>query len=284
MSSFTDKILMLFQDNSFIENLVTNELGLINLYNLTYLPTDIEVKELSFGRIKQKLFQSPVFETIRSKGVEEKIGPTQDRVIIHNEQKRYGRLEWIDIYLKIVLTTKVHKTGLGLASITSRDLFGQIGTVNSLEELRTQLEALYTTSIVDEFFNKMKIGSLEDFKRNGELFLEFTSKQPEPYDPDDPKNVRRYLLNLCFKIKSDLDITNALQKAKLCRSILENQNEYLENFDEGEIDTPYVFVQIFPDALVTDSTIPGLTAAEFKSSTQILFSNEKMIAYFYSDS
>jgi hypothetical protein len=43
---------------------------------------------------------------------------------------------------------------------------------------------------------------------------------------------------------------------------------------------PYTFVVLFPDAAVTDVSIPGQTAAQTKAAVQALFGSEHMFAHF----
>lgn len=273
-------MLLRFLENNFVTDLLNNELGLLVLFNLTYNADDIDLEEITLSGIQSRQFQVPVFETIRTVGTEERIMPAPERVNINHAQQRLGRLEWVEVFLEILLSTKVHDKGSPIERITTKHLIEELGGVSSLAELRNKLEALYSKDIVDAFFKKMRITSVSEFKRRGNLFLEFVYKTPPPYDPNDPQNIRTFYVNVCIKIQSELKIAEALQTAKLCRSILENERNYAEKFEGGEVETPYIFVVIFQDSTVVDNSISGLNANDAKTSIKNLLLAERMLALF----
>ncbi len=280
MSTFSDQILLRFLDNNFITDLLNNQLGLLTLFNLTYKTDDIDLKEITLSSIQNMQFQVPVFETIRTVGTEEQIMPAPERVNINRVQHRLGRLSWVEVLLEILLSTKVHDLGSPIEKITTKNLIEELGGVNSLSDLKNKLEALYSKSIVEAFFKKMRITSVNEFKRRGNLFIEFVYKTPLPYNPNDPQNIRPFYVNVCIKIQSELKITEALQTAKLCRSILENERNYAEKFEGGEVETPYIFVVIFSNNTVSNNSISGLNANEAKTSIENLLLAERMLALF----
>jgi len=112
------------------------------------------------------------------------------------------------------------------------------------------------------------------------LFLEFIYQAPPPFDPNDPKNARNYKVNVCVQFQAEFKIGEPLQTAKLCRSILENEKDFPQNFDDGEINTPYAFVVIFADSAIVDGAFPNLTAAQIKTDIKSLFQAERMVAHF----
>jgi len=280
MSTFANQMLLRFLQDAFVEDLLKNQLGLATLFNLTYEVKDIDLKEISLAGIKQRQFQMPAFETIRTTGMEERIVPTPERVQVNHEQSRLGRLAWVEVFLEILLSTKVHDKSAPIEKITVTHLIEKLGGVASLNELRTKLKTLYPDSVVEAFFKELRISSVEEFKRRGNLFLEFIYKTPPPFDPNDPQNARAFHVNVCVQFQPELKITEALQNAKLCRSILENEKDFAETFEGGEIKTPFVFVVIFPDSVVTNDSIPGLTAEQARTGIKALFATEKMLAHF----
>ena len=280
MSTFADQMLIKFLQDTFVDDLLKNQLGLTALFNLTYEVADIELKEIALATVLRRQFQMPAFETIRTIGMEERIMPMPERVQVNHAQPRYGRLAWVDVFLEILLATNVHDKGAPLEKITTKNLIEKLGGVASLNELRTKLKTLYPDSVVEAFFKELRISSVDEFKRRGNLFLEFVYKTPPPFDPNDPQNARTFRVNFCVQFQPELKILEALQNAKLCRSILENEKDFAEAFEGGEIKTPYVFVAIFPEGVVVDNAIPGLTAAQIKASMKTLFAAEKMLALF----
>lgn len=285
MSTFVDQMLLKFLDNSKVTELLTN-LQPKTLFNHTYEVQNIvlpDPQEITLERIDRREFQMPAFETIRTSGMEERIVPTPERVKVDRAQPRYGRLAWVDVFLEVLLSTKVHDKGAPIEKITTQNLIEKLGGVDSIAELRTKLEALYLQIIVDAFFKEFRITTVEEFKRRGNLFLEFIYKTPPPYDPDDPKNVRKFPINVCVQLQPELKIAESLQAAKLCRSILENEKNFAETFEGGEIKKPYVFVVIFPNDAVVDDAIPGFTADQIKESIKNLFEAESMLAHFYEE-
>ncbi len=87
-------------------------------------------------------------------------------------------------------------------------------------------------------------------------------------------------LIVCVQFQTEFSVCESLQAAKLCRSIFENEEDFLTDVDGATVITPYAFVVVFPSAAVTDETIPGLTAAQVFSSVQTLFEAEHVLAFF----
>lgn len=280
MSGFTDQLLVRFLEDNFVEDLLTNQLGLASLFATTYEAETIDVKQLALAGVQRKEFMVPTFETIRTSGVDERIIPSVERVKVDRAQPRYGRLTWIDVFLDVLLATTVESKAMPIESITAQSLLDKLGGVSSLTDLRNKLAAIYPPSVVDAFFQKLRIKSVEDFRKRPTLFLEFVYKAPPQFNPNDPANARRFRLNVCAQFQTDLKVTEALQAAKLCRSILENEHDSMGTFDGGEVNTPFAFVVIFADGAVVDGALPNLTAAQIKSSIRNLFQSERMLAHF----
>jgi hypothetical protein len=279
MATFEDQLLIAFLENSFVDDLLTNQLGLAALFNVTYTADQIELKEVALAGVRRR-FQAPVFETIRMTGTRERIMPEVERVQLTRAQPRSGRLAWIEVWLEVLLATKVERKAAPIESITTQDLLTKLGGIASLDELRSKLQTLYPASVVEAFFKRTRIRTLDDFKRRSHLFVEFVYQTPPPFDPADPANARSFSLNVCFKIQAELKLAETLQAIKLCRSILENERDFAENYESGEINTPYAFVVIFPEGVVTDSTLPGLTAAQARARIKSLFEVEKILVHF----
>ena len=53
------------------QNLLTNQLGLVALFNLTYAVEDIDLRQILHG-VPRRVFEAPAFETIRTNGTDEK--------------------------------------------------------------------------------------------------------------------------------------------------------------------------------------------------------------------
>jgi hypothetical protein len=280
VSGFADQLLLQFLDNNFVRDLLTSKLGLAALFNTTYEVETVDLRQLDLAAVQRKEFVVPAFETIRTSGTDERIIPTTERVKVDRTQPRHGRLAWIDVFLSVLLATKVQSKKMPIESITAQSLLDKVGGASSIAELKTKLGALYPPSVVDAFFKKVRITSINDFKSRPTLFLEFAYKAPPPFDPADPRNARDFHLNVCVQFQPELKINEALQTAKLSRSILENEYDSMSNFDGGEIKTPYAFVVIFADAAVVDGALPNLTAAQIKAGIKDLFQGEHMLAHF----
>jgi hypothetical protein len=222
----------------------------------------------------------PAFETIRQRGMNEKINPGSEWVKVDRSYYRMGRLSWVDVYLDVLLGIDVESLEMPLLSITSQELIAALGPVNSLDDLRTNLGKLYPESIVDAFFAAFAIHTLEDFTSQPGLFLKFLYDAPTPFVAGDPKNARTFRVNVCVQVQTALAVNEALQAAKLCRSILVNENESMQTFEGGDIATPFALVAVFPDSLVVDNAIGTLKAADIKSGIKQLFTSEGMFAHF----
>ncbi len=279
MVTFTDRIILQFLQDTFVEDLLA-QLGLATLFSLTYQTEDIEIREITFAGLQKRQFQMPVFETIRRTGTEERIIPSPERWQLNYAQSRLGRLAWIDVFLEVLLATKVQAKRAAIERISTKSLISELGGVDSLADLKTKLQSRYPASIVDAFFQQFSITSIEDFKQRGDLYLEFFYKEPPPFDPNDPKNARTFSLNVCIKFQAELKIVETLQDVKLCRSILENEKNFVEVFDGGEIKTPYAFLVIFADSAIADNSLPAMTASQAKTSIKDLFASENILVHF----
>jgi len=280
VSGFADQLLLRFLDNSFVNDLLINKVGLADLFNTTYEVETIDVRQLDLALVQRKEFVFPAFETIRTSGTDERIIPATERVKVDRTQPRRGRLAWIDVFLSVLVATKVQSKKMPIESITTKNLLDKIGGASSIAELKTKLGALYPPSVVDAFFKKTRITSVDDFKSRPTLFLEFAYKAPPPFDPADPANAGDFNLNVCVQFQPELKINEALQTAKLSRSILENEYDSVSNQEGVEINTPFAFVVIFADASVVDGAVPNLTAAQIRTGIKDLFKGEHMLAHF----
>jgi hypothetical protein len=279
MSKFIDATLFRFAQDAFVVDMLTNTLGLSTVFNMTFELTDIELQSIAVAAILPRSYKVPVFETIRTNGTDERILPDAQRVKKQWQAPRSGRLDWIDVAFKASVTTKMKTLVAPLKSVTSQMLEQKLGSVTSLADLRAKLETLYAPSVVDDLLKRLRISTLADFKRRQHLLLELVGAEPPPFDPQDPANVRNYEISVCVKISDGFDVAAALQSAKLCRSILEHET-IPEQLDGIERTMPYTFVTVFPNAAVTDDSIPGQTAAEAKSAASTLFAAERMFAHF----
>ena len=280
MSAFADELLLRFLDDTFVEDLLKNQLGLASLFNVTYQAEDVDLKEIKLAGPPGRQFQMPAFETIRTNGTDERIMPSAERVKVDRSQPRYGRLAWVDIFLDVFLATKVASQKMPIESISSENLLDKLGGVTSIADLKNKLSALYPQSIVDAFFEQLRISSVEDFTSRPSLFLEFVFKAAPPFDPNDPQNARNFSLNVCVQFQPELKISETLQSAKLCRSILENERDFAQTFNGGDIETPYAFVVIFADSAIQDNVVANLTRAQLKSGIKSLFQAERILAHF----
>jgi hypothetical protein len=278
MSAFVDSILLRFAQDAFVNNLL-NGIGLTAIFNATFDATDIALQSISLGPVSTRSYKVPTFETVRSNGTDERISPDAQRVQKERVMPRSGRLEWVDVAFDAVLNTKVQTLVAPLQSVTSQTLEQKLGGISSITELRTKLLALYAPSIVDGLFAELKISTFDDFERQRHLFIELIGAAPPPFDPNDPAAARDFTVSLAVKIADGFDVAGALQAAKLCRSILEH--EVIRDPLFGvERTVPYALVTIFADAAVTDTSLPGLTAAQAKPAVSALFAGERMFAQF----
>src|SRR5258708_7471315 len=200
---------------------------------------------------------------------------------MERQMKRYGRLVWAEVQLDLSLATKVHATAMPIDSIRTAELIADLGGVASLADLRTKLLVRYAPSVVDGMFQALRITTIEDFKERMNLLVQLFFKPAPPFDPNDPKNARTFPVTVCVKFQADLNISDALQTAKLCRAVMEKETDFNPALDGAEVKSPYVVVTVYPDSLVKDNAIPGLTAAQIRAQVQSLFAAEGMVADFF---
>jgi hypothetical protein len=278
MSAFVDTMLLRFAQDAFVANLL-NGLGLTAIFNATFDATDIAVQSVALGPVSTRSYKVPTFETVRSNGTDERISPDTQRVHKERVIPRSGRLDWVDVAFDAVLNTKVQTLVAPLQSVTSQTLEQKLGGIVSIADLRAKLLALYAPSIVDALFAELKISTLDDFERQRHLFIELIGAAPPAFDPNDPAAARDFTVSVRVKIADGFDVAGALQSAKLCRSILENES-VRDTLAGVERTIPYALVTIFADAAVTDASLPGLTAAQAKTAVGALFAGERMFAQF----
>jgi hypothetical protein len=277
VGAFADNQLFLFAQDAFVAGWLANQIGLLPLFSSVYRPVDFQIQELTLAGVQGKRFELPVLETVRVRGTDEQTAPATTRVKIERERLRAGRLAWVDVFLDVVLTVRVTALTGPIDHVAVRSLLDKLGPVASLADLRTRLEALYAPSVVDAFFGQLRVTSLDDLLSRPALFLQLVYKAPPAPDPGEARN---YPVNVCVQVREDVAVREALQGAKLCRGILENQGDFAGDVAGADVLTPYAFVVVFPDALVTDATVPGLTAAQFKAGVRSLFAAENLLAQF----
>jgi hypothetical protein len=280
MGQFTDSLLLRMTDDTFVRNLLAQALGPTNLFEAVFAFDSLEVHNLTLDSIERREFARLTLEPIRTLGINERLVPGTERTRIERTQLRSGRMAWIDALVDVALTAKTHSTGFPLESLTVKNLTEELGGVSTLTQLRAKLETMYAPSVVEAFFSTSHIETIEDFERDAHLFLRFAFKAPPPFDPHNPGAPRTFRLTVCVMIHDELKISAALQNAKLCRSILTMETDSAGTIPGGEIVTPYAFAVVFPDAAVTDQTLPALTAAQVKAMTKSIFRSERMVAHF----
>jgi hypothetical protein len=279
MSAFVDGTLLRFAQDPFVVDLLTNGLGLAAIFNAMFEATDVQLQSVTLGPIMARSYKVPAFESVRSSGTDERIVPDTQRVRKERVLPRFGRLDWVDVAFDAVLSTKVQTLVAPLQSVTVESLEQKLGGVASITDLRTKLLTLYAPSVVDAIFVKLRISTLDDFERQRHLFIELVGAPPPAFDPNDPAARRDYTVSLRVKIADGFDVAGALQSAKLCGSILEH--EAIPNWPAGvERIKPYALVTLFADSAVTDTSLPGQTAAQAKTAVKALFNAERMFAQF----
>lgn len=279
MSSFVDSTLFRFGQDAFVSEMLTHGLGLETVFNMSFALADFELESVALSAIFGRSYKVPVFETVRTDGTEEQILPDSKRVRTQRTSYRFGRLDWIDVTFKATLLTRMKMLVAPLQSATVEMLHDRLGEVSSLAILRSKLEVLYAPSVVDALFARLKISTLTDFERRQHLFIELVGAEPPAFEAADPSTARDYDIVVCVKISEAFDVAGALQAAKLCRDILEHES--VPDETEGvERSTRHTFVTLFPNEAVTDTTIPGHSAAETKDAVSRLFTTERMFAHF----
>lgn len=281
MSAFGDQLLLRFLDDAFVRAFLVDRLGLTALFAAGYTPQDFGLQGLTLGAVRRREFAAPTVETIRISGSEERLTPPAERYQLERQMKRCGRLVWVDVMLDIELAATVHVTSQPLDGIRVKRLIDELGGAASLAELRTKLLARYSASVVEAMFRELRITTIEGFRSRGDLLVEFLFQAAPPFDPADPANARTFALAVCLKFQADLRIGEALQEAKLIRSVLQRETDFLARREGAEITSPQVFATVFPDAAAVDGALPGLTASQIRTAVQNLFAAEGMLAHFF---
>jgi hypothetical protein len=250
------------------------------IFNTAYNPVDFTPQNITVSQVLSREFESPTFETIRSTGSEEKI-TTSERTMTERSFRNYGRLVWVEVAVSAVLRVIAESTVMAPDSIITRDLLEELGGASTIAELKTKLLAQFTQSQVDALFSQLRVTTIEEFKERSNLYVQFNYKAPPAFNADDPANAKNFPVDVCVKFQPDLNISDALQNAKLCRDIRKRENSTQPVVQGAEVKSSFVFVTVFPDSAVHDNDIPGLTAAQIKTQVQNLFAAEGMLAHFF---
>lgn len=282
MMSFQDRVLVRLLDDAFVTALLT-QVGLARLFAISRAFDGGELKSLAVTDLKRRQFEMPVFETLRAITTDERLLPSSERWRRDREQPRRGRLSWVDVFLEVRLTAIIDPKTARLKEITAGDLLVELGGPKNLVELRTALTQRYGPTVVEAAFAQLRITSFEEFRRRGARLMKFLAEPVAPFNADDPANARSYTLLLCLLAQDQFVLAEALRAAKLGRSVLENERQHRELFEDGEIKQPYVFVVLFPEGAVVPDLIPGLTADQVRTRTRELFAAEEMVAHFVAD-
>lgn len=278
MSAFVDSALLRFAQDAFVGDLL-NGLGAMAIFNAVFDAADVAVQSATIGPVTARSYKIPAFETVRSNGTDERIVPSTERVRKSRAFPRFGRLDWVDVAFDATIQTRVQQLVAPLQSVTVTTLENQLGGVASLDELRTKLLALYAPSVVDDFFVKLNISTFDDFARQRHLFIQLVGAAPPAFDPNDPATARDFAVSMRVKIVDGFDVAGSLQAAKLCRDILEHEANP-GSLDGVDVTASVAMVTLFQDSAVTDTSLPGLTAAAAKTAVKALFSGERMFAQF----
>jgi hypothetical protein len=280
MSGFTDQTMIRFLDDSFTSDFLTNRIGAAALFNAAYNPVDFTPQGIKVSRVLGREFESPTFETIRSSGSDEKL-TTSERVLTERSFRNHGRLVWVEVAVSAILAVIAQSTVMEPDNIITQNLLTNLGGASTIDELKTKLLAQFTQSQVDAMFAKLRITTITEFKERMNSIVQFNYKAPPAFDPNDPTNAKNFPVTICVKFQADLNVSDALQNAKLCRSVRERENSTQPVVEGAEVKTNFVFVTVFPDSVVVDNAIPGLTAAQIRTNVQNLFAAEGMLAHFF---
>lgn len=276
---FTDFVILRSLDDTFVSDLI-GSIGIGELFTLVYELPAATLHQAELAGIVRRRYQAPIFETLRTRGSEDRNTSPPLRSRIDHEQPRAGRLEWLDIFLELRVSAVVESRASRLEGIRPRDLMAELGEPTSLEELRAALEAEFGESVTRAFFDTLRITTFEEFTRRPKVFLEFVAEALPPFDPADPAHQRSFPLLVCLKVEPTLDIGDALRRARLCRGLLEHERQHVETYGDAEVRCPYAFISLFPESAATDTAIPGHTSAQVMSETRSLFAAEQMAAHF----
>lgn len=279
MSAFVDMTLLRFSQDAFVIDLLTNGLGLATIFNTMFQSTEIELQSVALGSVKTRSYKIPAFESIRSSGTDERVVPDTRRTRVERIFPRFGRLEWVDVAFDAILNTKVKVLVAPLQSVTTQSLKDKLGSYGSIAELRAKLLVLYAPSVVDAIFTKLNISTLDDFERQHHIFVELIGAPPPDFNPEDPAAQRDFSVSMRVKIADGFDVSGALQSAKLCGSILEQDSASPSPAGVERV-KPYALVTLFAESAVSDASLPGFTKLQAMAAVKALFNAERMFAQF----
>ena len=66
---FTDQLLVRFLDPAFVDDLLDTQIGIDEMFAVTYATDDLDVKSVTLDAVERTQFAMPAFETLRTSGV-----------------------------------------------------------------------------------------------------------------------------------------------------------------------------------------------------------------------
>jgi hypothetical protein len=280
MPDFSDRMALEFLSDAFVTTLLEAHLGLSTLFFIAYDPGDLDVQSVELAGLRGRQIGLPVFATARVNGIQERTLPTPERTHVTETRPRHGRPEWVDVRLDVLVAVQVDDRSAPIEEVRVVDLAGELAGVSSMEELRGVLEGHFPSGTIDAVLERLRVESVEDFSRSERMVVDFLFREPPPFDASAPESSRVFPLTVCVLFHSDLKVRDALRTAKLCREILEKEHDYPEAVGGATVHRPYAFVVLFPDSLVRNNAIQGLTAAQIRARVRELFAAEEMLAHF----
>lgn len=281
MSGFADQMLLQFSQSAFVTTFLQNQIGLPAILNASYQFSDFTFQTLTLDAVTRTELEALTLQTIQVKGTEEQISPNSVRTQMTRQLQAHGRLAWVDVSLDVSLRTGLQDNRMPIDSITTQQLLDKIGGAATLDELKTKLTALYSPDIVTAMFQRFGITTLDEFEQRLNLMVTFLFKAPAAFDPANPANSHLLPAKVCLNFQPDLNVSGALQTAKLTRAILDAEASPGPLPEGIDLIQQHVFVTVFPDGAAVDNAIPGLTAAAIKTGVQNVFAAEGMIAHFF---
>lgn len=276
MIAFSEQQLLRWVSDPELRRWLSDIVGLRPMIDASYSMPDSSIDTVALQAIRRRDFAAPVFETSRTRGTDERVAAVTERIRVDRSQPRGGRTAWVDLRIDLLVRATITSTPRRPAGLDITDLVATIGTVGTFEDLRSRLSNVLGATAADALLKRFAITDVETFLAQPTLLVQFLAAA------ESGQEVKDLLLPLdvCVLLHDDVAVRESLRTAKLCRAILEHENDHAARVGDVEVVMPYVFVAVFPEAGVTDELIPGRSATETKAAVSDLFRAERMIACF----
>lgn len=273
MSLFVDQLLLKLSDPNQLIALLdppgdANHTNLNTLLNRMYDLEFVTIHDIRNVRILHSESERLLLASQHTQGTWTQLVPSYIRTEVSYEGAFKLEPLWFDVTAEIGLTLLLEIDPGQIESIVTR----------AIENFQTlaDFEAYFLFIDLNAFMAEHGITTVEELREHARYLLtEIRTRQPDPFDPNNPANLHDYTLNVALIVRDTIDVAATLHDIKLANLVLERTQCYRKEFEGHEVLISYAPIAIFPQA--------ALSGLPFDANAlQKFFATEGVLALFLS--